>query len=103
MPTLLMSELSQWGKGLGLSAASAYCGDRGACLRNHFRPIDPRYGPSIAFRGRFKSLVLPLPDGLTFKIAGQDTFIAWCIVGAGAGGVALINQQLLAYRKMRRR
>jgi hypothetical protein len=59
----------------------------------------PCYGPSIAFRGRFKDLVLPLPDGPTFRIAGQDTFITWCIVGAGAGGIVLINEPLLGYRQ----
>jgi len=59
----------------------------------------PCYGPCIAFRGRFKPLVLPLPDGPLFRIAGQDTFITWCIVGAGAGGIALINAPLLGYRQ----
>jgi hypothetical protein len=59
----------------------------------------PCYGPTIAFRGHLKSLVLPLPDGAVFRLAGQDTFITWCIVGGGAGGVALIDMPLLAYRQ----
>ena len=59
----------------------------------------PCYGPCIAFRARFKPLVLPLPDGHLFRIAGQDTFITWCIVGAGAGGIVLINAPLLGYRQ----
>lgn len=59
----------------------------------------PCYGPCIAFRGRFKPLVLPLPDGPAFRVAGQDTFITWCIVGAGAGGLALMNTPLLGYRQ----
>jgi len=59
----------------------------------------PCYGPCIAFRARFKPLILPLPDGPAFRIAGQDTFITWCIVGAGAGGIALMNTPLLAYRQ----
>ena len=59
----------------------------------------PCYGPCIAFRARFKPLVLPLPDDPLFRIAGQDTFITWCIVGAGAGGIALINAPLLGYRQ----
>lgn len=59
----------------------------------------PCYGPCIAFRSRFKPLILPLPDGPVFRVAGQDTFITWCIVGAGAGGIALINTPLLGYRQ----
>lgn len=59
----------------------------------------PCYGPCIAFRARFKPLILPLPDGPVFRVAGQDTFIVWCIVGAGAGGIALINTPLLGYRQ----
>ncbi|MGD0288889.1 MAG: glycosyltransferase [Candidatus Binataceae bacterium] len=59
----------------------------------------PCYGPCIAFRARYKSLVLPLPDGPSFRLAGQDTFITWCIVGAGAAGIALVNEPLLAYRQ----
>lgn len=59
----------------------------------------PCYGVCIAFRASFRSLVLPLPDGPVLGVAGHDTFIVWCIVGAGAGGIALINAPLLAYRQ----
>jgi hypothetical protein len=59
----------------------------------------PSYGPTVVFHGRFKPLVLPLPDGPHFRITGQDTFIAWCIFGSGAGTLALINAPLLSYRQ----
>ena len=59
----------------------------------------PCYSPCIAFRARFKPLILPLPDTPYFAAGGQDTFIVWCIVGAGAGGIALINAPLLGYRQ----
>ena len=59
----------------------------------------PSYGPCVAFRGRLKSLILPLPSGPHFRIAGQDTFITWCIIGAGAGRLALIDAPLLGYRQ----
>ena len=51
----------------------------------------PPCAPCLAFRARFKPLILPLPDGPFFRVGGQDKFILWCIVGAGAGGVALIS------------
>jgi hypothetical protein len=59
----------------------------------------PCYGPTVAFRGRMKPLILPMPQAPIFRLAGQDTFITWCIFGSGAGTLALINAPLLSYRQ----
>jgi glycosyltransferase involved in cell wall biosynthesis len=76
-------------------------GPRGRDLSegNFFSRSVPTYGPGIAFRARFKPLVLPLPGSDPFRWGGQDVFTMWCIVGGGAGGIALIDQPLLAYRR----
>jgi len=58
-----------------------------------FRRNVPVSANCMAFRGRFKSLVLPLPDDFCGK------FITSTIVYSGAGGVALLSESLLAYRQ----
>jgi glycosyltransferase involved in cell wall biosynthesis len=58
-----------------------------------FRRTVPAPANCMAFRGRFKSLVLPLPDDFFGR------FIASTIVYSGAGGVALLTEALLAYRQ----
>ncbi|MGA7619544.1 glycosyltransferase family 2 protein [Candidatus Binatus sp.] len=54
----------------------------------------PTTGCCLAFRARFKPLVLPLPDGYL-----HDIFIAWTIMCSGVGGVALVPMALIAYRQ----
>jgi glycosyltransferase involved in cell wall biosynthesis len=55
-------------------------------------------GCCLAFRGELKRLVLPLPGGDPRPIL-HDGFIAWTIILSGAGGVALVDKPLLAYRQ----
>ena len=59
----------------------------------------PVYGPGIAFRRKLLPLFLPLPDDPPFQFGGQDYFIMWCVLAAGAGGLALIETPLLGYRQ----
>ncbi len=61
----------------------------------------PVYGPGIAFRATLLPLFLPLPSDGPFVFGGQDYFIMWCVVAAGAGGLALIEKPLLGYRQHR--
>jgi len=61
---------------------------------NTFNRRIPPTGCCMAFRARFKPLVLPLPDG-----SSHDIFIAWTIIYSGVGGVALVPQPLVAYRQ----
>jgi len=55
-------------------------------------------GATMAFRSRFKSLVLPMPTGCPTFI--HDRWIATLI--AGVARFAVINQKLVAYRLHRR-
>ncbi len=58
-----------------------------------YRRSIPAAGRCMAFRAKFKPLILPLPP-----CAGHDLFIVWAIICSGTGGVALIPEPLLAYR-----
>lgn len=59
-----------------------------------FRRAIPANGNCMAFRARFKPLILPLFDHLPY-----DHMITWIISGSGAGGVLLVPKTLLAYRR----
>jgi glycosyltransferase involved in cell wall biosynthesis len=61
---------------------------------NTFDRRVPIAGCCLAFRAKFKPLLLPLPDGY-----GPDVFIAWTIMCSGVGGVALVPLALIAYRQ----
>ena len=63
---------------------------------NTFNRGVPIYGNCLAFRAKFKPLVLPLTDGYP-----HDIFIAWTIMCSGVGGVALVPMPLIAYRQHR--
>src|SRR5208283_2264965 len=54
----------------------------------------PVFGCCLAFRAKFKPLLLPLPDGYA-----HDIFITWTIMCSGLGGVALVPLALMAYRQ----
>jgi glycosyltransferase involved in cell wall biosynthesis len=58
-----------------------------------FKRTIPSPANCMAFRGRFKFLVLPLPDDFFGR------FITSTIMYSGAGGVALLTEALLAYRQ----
>jgi glycosyltransferase involved in cell wall biosynthesis len=55
-------------------------------------------GCAIAFRAKFKDLILPLPMGNPRPLI-WDAFIVWTILLSGAGGVALVQKPLFAYRQ----
>ena len=59
----------------------------------------PGQGMCIAFRARFKALVLPLPGGDHFRRMGHDSFIAWTISCSGAAGTIFVPRALAAYRQ----
>lgn len=59
----------------------------------------PAQGCCLAFRGKFKELILPLPESLRYKWFSYDRFIAQVIFCSGAGGAALFPQPLQAYRR----
>ena len=61
---------------------------------NTFNRRVPTAGCCLAFRAKFRPLVLPLPDGYL-----HDGFIAWTIMCSGVGGVALVPLALIAYRQ----
>ncbi len=69
---------------------------RGKSFNHYFLP----QGCTMAFRSKFKDLVLPLPDHADFERRGGtwDFFIGWCICASGAGAV-LIPEALMAYRR----
>jgi hypothetical protein len=56
-------------------------------------------GNCMAFRAKFKPLVLPIPDGGSFHQYGHDSFIARSITYSGAGGVVFVPRPLMAYRQ----
>lgn len=64
-----------------------------------FRRCLPAGGCCMAFLGRFKPLVLPLPEADFLETIGHDYFIAWCILCCGAAGIAFAPEPLLAYRQ----
>lgn len=64
-----------------------------------FTPSLPALGNCLAFRAKFKSLVLPFPEDQVFSYGWHDYFIAWTIICSGAAGVALVPEPLIAYRK----
>lgn len=56
----------------------------------------PPLGANSAFRARFKSLVLPMPE--EFRREGHDGWIGMLITSTGAG-LALLEAPLFAYRQ----
>ena len=63
----------------------------------HFRM--PVRGCCMAFRSKFRELVLPLPSGGKFQRCGHDYIIVRTIICSGAAGAALLPVPLLAYRR----
>lgn len=59
----------------------------------------PVRGCCMAFRSRFKELILPMPDGEKFRTLSHDHFIVRTIICSGAGGALLIREPLMAYRR----
>lgn len=59
----------------------------------------PRGGSCMAFRAKFKPLVLPLPSPGPNGCYSYDHFIADSIICSGAGGAVLLPEPLLAYRR----
>jgi len=59
----------------------------------------PWSGNCIAFRAKFKPLILPLPDDSLYRYGNHDCFIALAISCSGESGVALLASPLLAYRQ----
>lgn len=59
----------------------------------------PRGGSCMAFRAKFKPLVLPLPSPGPNGCYSYDHFIADSIICSGAGGAVLIPEPLMAYRR----
>lgn len=55
-------------------------------------------GCAIAFRAKFRELILPLPMGNPRPLV-WDAFIVWTILLSGAGGLALVEKPLFAYRQ----
>lgn len=64
-----------------------------------FRRYLPAGGSCMAFRSKFKPLILPLPAEHSFELLGHDYFIAWCILCGGAAGIVFVPRALLAYRQ----
>lgn len=64
-------------------------------LGKTYRPGMPTGACCMAFRARFKPLVLPLPP----PPGAVDYFIACAIVCSGAAGAVLLPEPLLAYRQ----
>ncbi len=62
--------------------------------------VSELYGCCMAFRGKFKSLILPMPVERYFEKGGHDNFILHCIGGVGAR-VAHVAVPLVAYRQHR--
>jgi len=63
-----------------------------------FRVFPPGQGCCMAFRGKFKHLVLPLPVGDPPPV-WHDVFILWTIVLSGAGRFLPVSETLQAYRQ----
>jgi glycosyltransferase involved in cell wall biosynthesis len=61
----------------------------------------PTWANCMAIRAKFLPLVLPMPDGETFRRGAQDTFVAWTIAYSGAAGIAAVPRPLIAYRQHR--
>lgn len=60
----------------------------------------PWHGTCLAFRGEFKSLLMPFPgDGEFRRWSIADVLIAHIILCSGAGGLVLVPKPLLAYRQ----
>lgn len=59
----------------------------------------PAQGCCLAFRGKLKELILPLPESVRYKWFSYDRFIAQVIFCSGAGGAALLPEPLQAYRR----
>jgi glycosyltransferase involved in cell wall biosynthesis len=56
------------------------------------------FANSMAFRGRFKPLLLPFPDAEDYRTGWLDFFIPWLLLCLG-WGVAFIPETLIAYRQ----
>jgi glycosyltransferase involved in cell wall biosynthesis len=64
-----------------------------------FIPMLPTYGNCMAFRSKLRSLILPFPDDPLLYSAWYDYFIAQVTTSSGSGGIALVPERLLAYRR----
>jgi len=56
-------------------------------------------GNCMAFRAKFKQLVLPFPQEGRLLRGWHDYFLAWAIVYSGSAGVLFINKPLVAWRR----
>lgn len=63
-----------------------------------YRPRMPAGGCCMAFRAKFKPLILPLPPSDPLQPIAYDHFIARMIICSGCGGAVLLPKPLLAYR-----
>jgi glycosyltransferase involved in cell wall biosynthesis len=63
---------------------------------NHQLPVG---GCRVAFRAKYKPLILPFPDNAEFRRMSYDAFIVWAIVGSGSAGVLMLSDKLLLYRR----
>lgn len=64
-----------------------------------YRRALPAGASCMAFRAKFRPLVLPLPGGEASRWHAHDHFIACVLICSGAGGAVLLPQPLLAYRQ----
>lgn len=60
--------------------------------------VCPPLGTQAAFKAKFKSLVLPMPEEGYFRTKGHDGWIGMLITSRGAG-MALLEEPLFAYRQ----
>lgn len=75
-----------------------WCTTRGLAEGRAFNHCFVPFANSMAFRAKFKPLILPFPDGEEYRMGWWDFFIPWAILCLG-WGVAHVPKTLIAYRQ----
>lgn len=74
-----------------------WCRVKSLAEGNAFNHSLGMFGNSMAFRAKFKPLILPLPDTEEFRYGWWDFFVTWAILCSGAA-VVYVDRELVKYR-----